>query len=159
MARRIFISYQHEDRARAKGFNLLRWNKNCDVEFVGRHLLDPVNSENERYIERKVKEQLHNTSVTVVLLGEKTCNSEWVQWEILQSLGKNNPNGILAIRLDDNANLPDGCPVGEALRDAGAEIIDWDSHEFADAIERAAIAAGRIKAIACGTHSGGSCGR
>ena len=40
MARRIFISYQHEDRARAKGFNLLRWNENCDIEFVGRHLLD-----------------------------------------------------------------------------------------------------------------------
>ena len=27
MARRIFISYQHDDQMRAKGFNLLRWNK------------------------------------------------------------------------------------------------------------------------------------
>lgn len=159
MARRIFISYQHEDRARAKGFNLLRWNINCDIEFVGRHLLDPVNSENERYIEGKIKEQLHGTSVTIVLLGAKTCNSEWVQWEILRSLEKNNPNGILAIRLDENAHLPDGCPVGEALKDAGAEIINWEPHEFVDAIERAAIAAGRIKAIACGTHGGGTCGR
>ena len=33
MARRIFISYQHDDQMKAKGFNLLRWNKYVDVEF------------------------------------------------------------------------------------------------------------------------------
>ena len=27
MARRIFISHQHDDQMKAKGFNLLRWNK------------------------------------------------------------------------------------------------------------------------------------
>ena len=46
MARRIFISYQNDDQMKAKGFNLLRWNKNVPTEFVGRHLLDPVKSNN-----------------------------------------------------------------------------------------------------------------
>ena len=162
MKRRIFISYQHKDRMRAKGFNLLRWNKNVDVEFAGRHLLDPVNSENENYISSKITEQLKGTSVTVVLIGKETCNSEWVQWEILKSLEKDKPNGILAIRLDDDAQLPEGCPVGEALKDAGAEIIDWDPHQFGDAIERAARAAGRVQAIAISARrigGGSSCGR
>lgn len=162
MARRIFISYQHEDRMKAKGFNLLRWNKNVDIEFVGRHLLDPVNSENEQYISNKINEQLKGTSVTVVLIGKETCNSEWVQWEILQSIEKDKPNGVLAIRLDENAQLPEGCPVSEVLNDVGAEIIDWNPHEFDAAIERAAVAAGRAQAIELGGRrlvGGGSCGR
>ena len=55
MARRIFISYQHDDQMKAKGFNLLRWNKNVPTEFVGRHLLDPV---------KEQRSGLHNTKNT-----------------------------------------------------------------------------------------------
>jgi MTH538 TIR-like domain (DUF1863) len=157
MARRIFISYQHDDRNQAKGFHLLKWNKNVDVEFVGRHLLDPVDSNNESYISSKIQEQLKGSSVTVVLIGEKTHQSEWVQYEIESSLKKENPNGILAIRLPDGGSLPVDSPVGKTLHDAGAEIIDWDPHKFAEAIERAAKAAGRVQAIqAAGVSSGGT---
>ncbi len=147
MVRRIFISYQHEDQMKAKGFNLLRWNKHVDVEFVGRHLLDPVDSNNETYIRQKVMEQLTGSSVTVVLIGKKTCDSEWVHWEIEKSLAKEKPNGILAIRLEADAPLPVGSPVGDALSDAGAEIIDWDPHKFAAAIERAFAAARRAQVL------------
>jgi hypothetical protein len=159
MARRIFISYQHDDQMKAKGFNLLKWNKNVDLEFVGRHLLDPVDSTNEDYIWTKIVEQLKGTSVTVVLIGATTHDSDWVKREIEKSLDKDNPNGILGIRLYDGAPLPDGSPVGNALRDAGAEIIDWNHHEFSDAIERAAIAAGRAKAIARAGGGTSSCSR
>lgn len=159
MVRRIFISHQHEDQLKAKGFNLLRWNNNVDVEFVGRHLLDPVDSTNEAYIRQKVVEQLTGTSVTVVLIGQKTCDSEWVRWEIEKSLAKERPNGILAIRLDDDAPLPVGSPVGDALRDAGAEIIDWDPHKFADTIERAFAAARRAQAIKNAGQISSSCAR
>lgn len=159
MARRIFISYQHEDRMKAKGFNLLKWNKNVDLEFSGRHLLDPVDSKNEEYIKSKVLEQLKGTSVTVVLLGKETHDSDWVKWEIEKSLDKENPNGILGIRLDDNAPLPEGSPVADALKSSGAEIIDWDPHEFQDAIDRAAISAGRIQAIRSAGGTSASCAR
>lgn len=159
MARRIFISYQHEDRMKAKGFNLLRWSKSVDVEFVGRHLLDPVDSTNEKYIRSKVTEQLKGTSVTVVLIGNKTHESDWVRWEIEKSLEKGNPNGIIAIRLNDDAPLPDGSPVGDALKDAGAEIIGWKPHDFGDAIERAFNAAGRIPKIRNAKSTGRSCQR
>jgi hypothetical protein len=159
MARRIFISYQHEDRMKAKGFNLLRWSKGIDVEFVGRHLLDPVDSTNENYIRSKVNEQLKGTSVTVALIGKKTHQSDWVKWEIDKSLNKSSPNGILAIRLSDDAPLPDGSPVGDALKEAGAEIIDWDPHKFGEAFERAFKAAGRIPKIRNARSVGRSCQR
>jgi MTH538 TIR-like domain (DUF1863) len=157
MARRIFISYQHEDRMKGKGFNLLRWNKNVDFEFVGRHLLDPVDSKNENYIAQKVKEQLSGTSVTVVLLGRGTENSKWVQWEIEQSVEKK--NGVLAIKLSDDVPDPSKeSPVGKALCDTGAEIIGWDVSKFEPAIERTFKAAGRADVIAS-VSSGTGCGR
>src|SRR5262249_27871917 len=124
LARRIFISYQHNDQLKAKGFNLLRWNKNVDLEFVGRHLLAPVDSENEGYVTQKVKEQLNGTSVTVVLLGHETADSDWVKREVEWSVEKS--NGVLAIKLYDDVPNPSlNSPVGEALHNAGAEIIDW----------------------------------
>jgi hypothetical protein len=152
--RKIFISCQHRDRMKAKGFNLLRHNKNVDIDFVGRHLLDPVDSTNKAYIQSKIKEMLYGTSVTVVLIGKETCDSAWVPYEIEKSVEKERPNGVVAIRLDD-ARLPQDCPLADALRDAGAEIINWDAHAFADAIERAALHAGRIQAI-CNAGIGGS---
>lgn len=147
--RRVFISTCYKDRLKAKGFNLLRWNKNVDVEFVGRHLLDPVDSTNERYIAQCIKEQICNTSVTVVLIGRDTSCSDWVNKEIEWSLAKERPNGILGIKLEPGVVVP------VALHDCGAEIVEWDVHEFGDAIERAAIAAGRP----CVATESASCAR
>jgi hypothetical protein len=163
MPRGLFISYQHNDRNRAKGFNLMHHSKYVYLSFRGRHLLDPVNSENQAYIRQKVKEQLHGTSVTVVLLGEKTCDSSWVEWEIKESIERG--NGIVAVKLkDQDCPLPVSSPVAKLLKEAGAEIMDWEPHEIQAGVERAAIAAGRssaIKADVASSHAdnGGSCSR
>ena len=151
MARRISISYQHNDQMKAKGLNLLRWNKNVPVEFVGRHLLDPVNSSNEAYISRQIREQIRGTSVTAVLIGDETHDSDWVEKEVRWSLEKDRPNGILGIRMHDGVEIP------ESLQNCGAEIIDWNADEFGAAIERAARAANRAKLVAAGPGGGSSC--
>jgi len=146
MPRGIFISFQHKNRNQAKGFNLLHHNTSVDISFRGRHFLDPINSENKDYIWRRIKEQLRGTSVTVVLLGERTHRSVWVKREIEESVARG--NGVVAIQLkDQNCPLPPKSCVGKALNAAGAEIMPWEPHEFADAIERAALAAGRAMAI------------
>lgn len=153
MARRIFISYQHDDQMLAKGFNLLRWNKNVKFDFVGRHLLDPVKSNDPQYISRKIREQLKGTSVTVVLIGDKTFQSGWVKNEIGSSLGKHSPNGIVGIRLHEGVRVPN------ELNDCGAEIIDWSPHEFEAAIERAAKSAGRVRAATVQSRRESHCAR
>ena len=153
MARRIFISYQHEDQMKAKGFNLLRWNRNVETEFVGRHLLDPVKSSDPAYISRKIREQLKGTSVTVVLIGDDTWNSDWVENEVRWSLEKNPSNGVVGIRLKDGVKIPD------SLRACGAEVIDWEPDEFDAAFDRAAMASGRAKVAAAGPGGGSSCAR
>ena len=153
MARRIFISYQHDDQMKAKGFNLLRWNKNVPTEFVGRHLLDPVKSNDPTYISRKISEQLKGTSVTVVLIGDKTCKSHWVEKEVRMSLNKKPPNGVVGIRLKEGVRTP------ESLRDCGAEVIDWNPDEFEAAFNRAGLASGRASVVTAGPGGGSSCAR
>ncbi|HWG89360.1 MAG TPA: TIR domain-containing protein [Candidatus Thermoplasmatota archaeon] len=151
MPRRIFISYQHEDQMQAKGFRLLRWNNNVEVDFFDRHLLDPVKSKDDNYVKRCITEQMKGTSVQVVLIGEKTHQSKWVAWEIekAREMGK----GILGIRLKG----AEGAQIPAGLTEVGAEVIGWGPSEFNDAIERAAIAAGRgtAAAAALGRGEGG----
>ncbi len=155
MSRRIFISYQHADQLTARGFNLMRYNKHLDLEFVGRHLLDPVKSNDPDYIGRKIREQITGSSVTVVLIGNGTADSEWVGREVQWSLDKQPPNGILGVRLNPGVDIPQG------LTDCGAEILNWytpdDVHEFQEAIERAAAAARR--SLLMPVNSASTCSR
>lgn len=132
MTRRIFISYQGDDRMRAKGFRLLRFNENVEVDFFDRHLLDPVQSRDPDYIKRCINEQMRGTSVTVVLIGSKTHQSEWVDYEIRRTIEEG--KGLLGIRLKgrEDAITP------ARLTDGGGEVIDWEPSEFNAAIERAA---------------------
>jgi hypothetical protein len=152
---RIFISYQHADQLKAKGFNLMSYNDRLDLNFVGRHLLDPVNSNDPAYISRKIREQITGSSVTVVLIGSNTADSDWASREIDWSLAKNPPNGMVGIRLSPYAAVPGG------LQECGAEILDWykpeDVHEFQAAIERARAMTRRAQNMP--TNSTGTCTR
>lgn len=68
----------------------------------------------------------------------KRLGRQEIQWS------QDEGNGILGIKLKGHA----GAAVLQALTDCGAEIIDWDPDGFADAIERAARAAGRAAVLA-----------
>ena len=156
MARRVFVSYQHMDQLKVKGFDLMSYKKHLDLEFTTRGLLNPVKSHDEAYVSSKIREQMKGTSVTVVLLGDKTCDSKWVAKEIEWSLQKDPPNGLVGIKLDADADVPESLD--------GCEVLDWNSpadvKEFGDAIERAARAERRMSdASALVGSRGGGCGR
>ena len=137
MARRIFISYQHGDIKQAQGFNLLRWNPNVDFEFVGRYLFGTINSENESYIRSKIREQMKGTSCTVVLIGKNTYKSEWVEWEIQESISQG--KAIIGIFLPDCENEK----VPKALLDNDCTVIEWDPNKFGEEIEKECLIEGR----------------
>jgi hypothetical protein len=115
----------------------LRWNINVDFSFFDRSLVDPVKSKDEAYIRRSIRNQMHGTSVTVVLIGDKTHTSRWVDWEIEESVGRG--NGLLGIKLKGKSESM----TPALLRTYEAEILTWQPSEFEDAIERAAVAARR----------------
>ena len=137
MARRVFISFAYEDREQVSGFILMSKNPNIELEFVGRHLLAPVESEDPNYIKRRIAELMDGTSVLVCLLGQTTARSDWVDYEIRKALSDG--KGVVGIKLKGQ----NGAPIPPALEEADVEVIDWDPSRLAQAIERAALIAGR----------------
>lgn len=149
MTRRVFISYQHADQMKARGLNLMTYNRSVNVDFTGRHLLDPVKSNDPDYITRKIKEQIAGSSATIVLIGNNTADSAWVGREVEWSEEKG--NGIIGIRIDPDAIVP------QELTEYGAEILDWyepsDVDQFDSAIERAIAATSRGRTMPKNTPS------
>lgn len=149
MKRRVFISYQHADQMKAHGLNLMTYNKHVDVNFIGRHLLNPVNSHDPDYISRKIREQIKGSSATIVLIGKNTSESDWVSKEIEWS--KEKGNGIIGIQIDPDAAIP------ESLTEYGSEILNWyepeDVKQFDGAIERAIKASSRGRSMPTNTVS------
>lgn len=139
---------------KAKGFRLLRWNKNVDVEFQDRHLLDPVDSTNDKYIQQRIREEIRGTSTTVILVGENTKDSDWVDYEIDRSLKEG--NGLVAVKVNDSITDED---VPDKLKENGAEIVDWEPDEFGDAIERAASQRTKVGESTVRGRAGAGCGR
>jgi len=137
MPRRVFISTDYENTNQARGFKLIPRNPNTNIEFVTRDLLSPVDSQNPDYIKASIKEKLNGTSVTVVLLGQNTGQSEWVRWEAEESYARG--NGIIGIRLKGQ----DDAPVPQFLKDVGAKVVNWDPDIFEDEIDKSALIAGR----------------
>ena len=134
---------------RARGLNLMTYNKHVNIDFTGRHLLDPVKSTDPDYISRKIREQIKGSSATIVLIGKNTANSGWVDKEIEWT--KEQGKGVLGIRIDPDAPIPEG------LTEYGAEILNWynpsDVNEFDAAIERAIAATTRGRNMPINTLS------
>lgn len=127
--RRIFISFDHNDTAQVNGFLGLR-NILDTFDFYNHKLDHRIKSTNDVYVQRVIKEEyIKPASVTVVLIGNKTASSQWVQWEIAES--KRQGKGILGILLPGSkGSIPSGIAsdaVGSWQPDKFGNWIEWAS--------------------------------
>lgn len=114
MARRVYFSFHYEgDVWRA---NQVRnsWVTKPDRESAGFHdaaEFEAVKKQGDPAVERWINKNLEGTTVTVVIVGEHTCERHWVRYEIQQSIEKH--NGIVFVKVhnlkDQNGNT---CPEG-----------------------------------------------
>jgi hypothetical protein len=86
--KRVFISFRAENRKQVDGLRLLAANENFDIEFYDESVRSPVDSNDPAYIRRKIREKINRTSVTVCLIDKDTHTSQWVTWELDESLDK-----------------------------------------------------------------------
>lgn len=124
--RRIFISFDHDDTLQVNGFLGLR--EIIDgFEFFNHKLDRRINSADGNYVGRVISDEyIAPASVTVVLIGNKTAQSDWVKWEIAES--RRQGKGILGIRLKGTMGaIPEGVPSNA--------IGDWQPDKFAGWIE------------------------
>ena len=147
MARRVFFSFEYEhDVSRAMVVRNSWVTQGREAAgFVDAAAFEEVKKGGDAAIKRWIRDQLHGTSVTVVLVGSDTCASRYIQYEIDQTKAKG--NGLLGIDVskikDLNGNTSERCnriPEGYAFyywnRDHGySNMGAW--------IEKAAQDAGR----------------
>ena len=125
--RRIFISYDHDDTQQVLGFMGLR-NIIDAFDFYNHKLDRRINSSDSNYVGKVIADEyIRPASVTVVLIGNRTADSDWVRWEIAESIRQG--KGILGIRIKDTyGRIPVGIPsnaVGDWQPDKFASWIEW----------------------------------
>ncbi len=147
MARRVFFSFQYKkDVIRAMVVRNSWTTQGREAAgFIDAAAFEELADQGDEAVADWIDDQLLGTSVTVVLVGEKTCTSKWVRYEIEQSEGRG--NGLLGIDVskikdfDGNTSqrcgkIPTGYPFYLWNNDDGYNNIGtW--------IEEAAKAAGK----------------
>ncbi len=147
MARRVFFSFEYaHDVSRAMVVRNSWVTQGREAAgFVDAADFEEVKRGGDAAIKRWIRNQLHGTSVTVVLVGSHTCASRYVRYEIDQSEARG--NGLLGIdisRIKDLAGkTTDRC--GRIPRGYDFYLWNRDSgfNNMSDWIERAARDAGR----------------
>jgi len=147
MARRVFFSFKYKQdvsRAMVVRNSWVTQGKES-AGFIDSADFEELKRKGDQAIKNWIDNQLKGTSVTVVLVGEKTCSSRWVKYEIAKSIEVG--NGLLGIDIskikDLNGNTTDRC--GEIPE--GYNFYRWNNDEgyknMGDWIEQAAKDAGR----------------
>jgi hypothetical protein len=104
MARKTFFSFKYKDVSRAMVVrnSWVAQGKEA-AGFIDSADFEEVKRKGDTAIKNWIDGQLEGTSVTVVLVGEKTCNSRWVKYEIQKSIERG--NGLLGIDVSEIKDL------------------------------------------------------
>ena len=147
MARRVFFSFKYkQDVSRT-----MVVRKSCVIQgkeaagFIDAADFEELKKKGDDAIRDWIDSQLEGTSVTVVLVGEKTCSSRWVKYEIQKSIERG--NGLLGIDIskikDLNSNTSERCGKIPEGYDFYLWNIDKGYENMGDWIEEAAKLAGK----------------
>jgi hypothetical protein len=141
MATNVFVSFDHDDAAQVGGFKGLVKNDNHPLEFNDHSLAEPVKNKEGKPIKfppshpsaepvrKEIRRRFDVCSRLVVLIGDSTHNSEWVEWEIKEFFKMKQPfsgdktwKRIRGMRLKDKKDATSP----SALVDRATQTIDWD---------------------------------
>ena len=74
--RRIFLSFQMENKKQVDGIRLFKWNKGFPLEFYDESVRIAYKSNNTSYIKAQIKPKIQRCSATICFLGQTTWQSE-----------------------------------------------------------------------------------
>lgn len=146
MTRRVFFSFKYEDVFRA---NVVRksWvtqGKEA-AGFIDSVDYEKIKKQGDTAIKNWIDNQIEGTSVTVVLVGQDTCGSRWVKYEIKKSIEKG--NGLLGIDISKIKDIQGNTTERCGIIPEGYSFYLWNNddgyHNMGDWIEKAAKEAGR----------------
>jgi hypothetical protein len=146
MARRVFFSFKYEDVSRAMVVRNSWVTQGKEAAgFIDAAEFEKLKKKGDAAIKAWVDSQLSGTSVTVVLVGEETCDSRWVKYEIAKS--KELGHGLLGIDVSKIKDLSGNTSERCGKIPEGYKFYLWNNddgfHKMGDWIEAAAKAAGK----------------
>ncbi len=141
-----FLAFKYEDVSRAmivRNSWVIRGREAAG--FVDAAEFEALEEEGDTAVKEWIDDQLKGTSVTVVLVGEGTCSSKWVKYEIAQSIARG--NGLLGIDVSKIKDLSGNTTARCGEIPSGYEFYLWNKDDgyskMGTWIEDAAIAAGK----------------
>jgi hypothetical protein len=146
MARRVFFSFEYCDVSRAMVVRNSWVTQGREAAgFIDAAEFEELEQEGDDAIAAWIDEQLDGTSATVVLVGEETCTSKWVKYEIAKS--EEVGHGLLGIDVSKIKDLDGDTSERCGKIPKGYDFYLWNNddgyHNMGDWIEAAAKAAGK----------------
>jgi hypothetical protein len=144
--RRVYFSFHYKsDVWRASN---VRNSAQFDVARGGwtdASLWEETKRKGDAAIRALIENGLRGTTVTVVLIGSATASRRWVNYEIEKSIGRK--NGLIGIRVhkirDASGRTAVAGEIPNAVREGGYPVYDWNPNQLGNAVEVAAIRAGK----------------
>ncbi len=133
--RRVFLSFRGVDLQLVNAFRGQAKQGESELDFIDFSLRIPFDSEDADLIKRGIRARIERCSVTLVLIGDTTQESEWVDWEIKESLrlGKR----VVGVQIRP------GVPVPPAIVENNIRVVPWDHRIIMESIEEAASSGSR----------------
>jgi len=129
--KKVFVSYDHDNVQSCNDLRSINLNPNNDVKFFDGSLSEPVYNTHGHVnrrppfnpdsnpVNNKILDLLKEADKMLVLIGQDTHSSLWVNWEIKQFRKNNSDNDIVLMRCagNDNGGIPQAAQ--------GLRIHDW----------------------------------
>jgi hypothetical protein len=122
--RNVFISFTNEDKPQVEMLRRQAQREDSALNFNDWSLRAPFDSERADYIRKGILERIRQSSVTLVYVSDQTAKSEWVNWEVEESikLGKK----VVGVH---GGELPRKLPP--AIKKHGIRVIVWNLESIA----------------------------
>ena len=141
MPTNMFVSYDHDDQKQVNGFKAIKYNPNHPLDFHDHSLKEPVtdrsgrpikyppNDPRSQRVRDEIKAKFDRASKLVVLIGDNTHESEWVDWEVRTFYEmKRTLSGDITWKRIRGMKLKDcdNAPVPAALGNRSTQHLKWD---------------------------------
>lgn len=132
--KRVFLSFRHTDKTKVDLLRGQAKNENSGLDFIDMSLQVPFKSEDAEYIRNGIRARIEQSSVTLVIVSDSTHESDWVNWEIRESLKLGKGVVVVNISNDSLVKMPDAVNENKSR----IRIVPWDHSEIMNAINAAA---------------------
>lgn len=107
--KKVFVSYDHSEDARYKRL-LQAWdaNQDFDFEFDSRGPNVPIDSTDATKIKQALTAMMKGATHLLVLVGEKSASSKWINWEISRAKDSDVKLKLAAVKLAKANVTPSG---------------------------------------------------